>query len=125
MGPLICNVDKYDSFNRIYCANFENLLCKCYIYESFDTHYYYAVKNACQVYPDITSFSVILRPYRYIGSFDITIARCNDIILLLPRPIVISGSQSSLGKNLKALSLQTLVQVFFPKNFFFCIFLPC
>ncbi len=47
------------------------------------------------LYPDITIFSVILWPYRYIGSFDITILRYNDIILLLPWHIVISGFNST------------------------------
>ena len=40
---------------------------------------------------DITIFSVISLPYRYIGNFDITIPRYNDVILLLPWHIVISG----------------------------------
>ena len=44
-----------------------------------------------KVYPDMTIFSAILRPYRCIGSFDVTIPRYNDIILLLPSRIVISG----------------------------------
>ena len=42
-------------------------------------------------YSNIMIFSVILWPYRYIGSFDITIPRYSNIILLLPWHIVISG----------------------------------
>jgi len=51
----------------------------------------YAVKKYVVRFPrDVTMVSVILRPYRYIGSFDKTVPRYNDIILLLPWHIVIS-----------------------------------
>ena len=68
-----------------------------YICESFNTHNYrfnsiiYSKKIHMYGLLDITIFLVISSPYRYIGSFDITIPRYNDIILILNWHIVRSG----------------------------------
>ena len=53
--------------------------------------YHLIVLSFLVFYPDVTIVSVILRQYRYIGSFDLTIPRYKDLILLLPWHIVLSG----------------------------------